>query len=154
MPIRWSSLPYCGCPNVGWKRISRHRALQKGVSLWRTKSRDNVGTASAAGQQLLTGQGESMFFVGLWSCSATKSWPTLFEPPPGSSVHGISQVRILEWVAISFSRGSSQPSGGSCISCIGRRILYHWAYREDLFVGLQSIFIASRQRKFLWEGWR
>ena len=29
-------------------------------------------------------------------------------PPPGSSVHGISQARILEWVAISFSRGSSQ----------------------------------------------
>jgi len=29
--------------------------------------------------------------------------------PPGSSVHGISQVRILEWVAISFSRGASQP---------------------------------------------
>ena len=29
--------------------------------------------------------------------------------PPGSSVHGISQARILEWVAISFSRGSSQP---------------------------------------------
>jgi len=41
------------------------------------------------------------------------SCPTLFDPinctPPGSSVHGILQARILEWVAISFSRGSSQP---------------------------------------------
>ena len=39
--------------------------------------------------------------------------PTLCDPmdcsPPGSSIHGILQARILEWVAISFSRGSSQP---------------------------------------------
>ena len=43
----------------------------------------------------------------------TKSCPTLCDPtdcnPPGSSVHGISQARILEGVAISFSRGSSWP---------------------------------------------
>ena len=41
--------------------------------------------------------------------------------PPGSSVHGILQARILEWVAISFSRGSSQPRDWtrvSCVSCI------------------------------------
>ena len=43
---------------------------------------------------------------------------------PGSSVHGIFQARILEWVAISWSRGSSQPCV-SCISCTGRRFLYH-----------------------------
>ena len=44
--------------------------------------------------------------------------------PPGSSVHGISQARILEQVAISFSRESSQPRGWTCISCIGKRSLY------------------------------
>ena len=47
---------------------------------------------------------------------------------PDSSVHGISQARILEWVAISSSRGSSLPRDRtpiSCISCIGRQILYH-----------------------------
>ena len=47
--------------------------------------------------------------------------------PPGSSAHGIFQARLLEWVAISSSRGSSQARGQtsiSCISCIGRRILY------------------------------
>ena len=49
---------------------------------------------------------------------------------PGSSVHGISQARILEWVAICFSRRSSQPRDWACISCIGRWILYHWATRE------------------------
>ena len=46
--------------------------------------------------------------------------------PPGSSVHEISQARILEWVANSFSRGSSQPRDWTLISCIGRQILYHW----------------------------
>ena len=49
---------------------------------------------------------------------------------PGSSIHGISQARILEWVSISFSRGSSQLRDWTCVSCIGRQILYHWATRE------------------------
>ena len=60
--------------------------------------------------------------------------PTLCHPmdcsPPGFSVHGIVQARILEWVAISSSRGSSQPRDWTCTSCIGRRILYHWATWE------------------------
>ena len=50
--------------------------------------------------------------------------------PPGSSVHGIFQARILEQEATSFSRGSSQPRNQthvSYISCIGRQILYHCA---------------------------
>ena len=42
---------------------------------------------------------------------------------PGSSVHGISQARILEWLAISSSRGSSQPRNATLVSCIGRKIL-------------------------------
>ena len=57
---------------------------------------------------------------------------TLWDPkdgsPPGSSVHGILQARILKWVAISYSRGSSQPREQICIcyvSFIGRWVLYH-----------------------------
>ena len=49
--------------------------------------------------------------------------------PSGFSVPKIFQARILEWVTISFSRGSSRPRDRTCISCIGR-ILYHWATRE------------------------
>ena len=45
--------------------------------------------------------------------------------PPGSSVHGTSQARKLEWVAISFSRASSPPRDRTCISCIGRQVLHH-----------------------------
>ena len=57
---------------------------------------------------------------------------TLCDPldwsPPGSSVHGIHQARILEWASISYSRGSSQPRDWTCTSCIsriGRQFLYH-----------------------------
>ena len=50
------------------------------------------------------------------------SYLTLCDPMdcslPGSSVHGISQARILEWVAVSFSRGSSRPRNQTCISYI------------------------------------
>ena len=54
-----------------------------------------------------------------------QSCPTLCYPvdcsPLGSSVHGIFQARILEWVAISFSRGSSQPRDPTWVSCIPGR---------------------------------
>ena len=65
-------------------------------------------------------------------CVKPLSWVWLFwDPvdcnPPGSSVHWIFQARILEWVVISSSRGSSLPGDWTHISCIGRWILYHWA---------------------------
>jgi len=60
-----------------------------------------------------------------------QSCPTLCDlmdcSPPGSSVHGISQARILEWVAISFSRGSSRPKDQthvSYVSCVARQIFF------------------------------
>ena len=43
------------------------------------------------------------------------------------TVHGIFQARILEWVAIFFSRGSCQHRDRTCVSCIGKQILYHCA---------------------------
>ena len=49
---------------------------------------------------------------------------------PGSSVHGILQARILEWVAISFSRGSSQPRNQTQVSCIVGRFFIVWATRD------------------------
>ena len=61
--------------------------------------------------------------------------------PPGSSVHGILQARILEWVAISFFRGSSRPRDRTCISqvsCTGRKMLYHCATREACSVANHS----------------
>ena len=51
--------------------------------------------------------------------------------PPGSSVCGISQARILEWVAISFSRGSSQHRDWSLVSWIAGRLFYHLSHRGN-----------------------
>ena len=45
--------------------------------------------------------------------------------PPPCSLFGVLQARILEWVAVSFSRGSSPTRDGTHLSCIGRQILYH-----------------------------
>ena len=71
-------------------------------------------------------------FVCVCVYICTQSCPTLHDPmdssPPGSSVHGILQERILEWIAISFSRGSSWTRDRSRVSfvfCFGRWILYH-----------------------------
>ena len=50
---------------------------------------------------------------------ATNPWT-----PPGSSVHGILQARILKWVAILSSRGSSQPRNRTPVSCIAGRLNY------------------------------
>ena len=67
-------------------------------------------------------------------CLVAKSCPTLCDPIncclPGSSVHEIPQVRILEWVAIPFSRNLPDLGIIPVISCIGRRILYHCATGE------------------------
>ena len=60
---------------------------------------------------------------------------------PGSSVHGISPGKDTRVVAISFSRGSSQPRDWIWVSCINRWILYHWATREakHSFSSVQSL---------------
>ena len=72
--------------------------------------------------------------VGVWMLVA-QSCPALCDHmdcnPPGSSVHGILQARILEWVALPSSRGSSRPQDRthvSYVSCIGRWVLCHWCH--------------------------
>ena len=77
-----------------------------------------------------------------------QSCPTLWEPvdcsPPGSSVHGILQARILEWVAIAFSRGSSQPRDRTQVSRIGGRRFNLWATREALRVIKKDIYQQTK----------
>ena len=124
----------------------------------------------------------------MWVISTSvhvQSCLTLCDPmdcsPPGFSVHGILQARVLEWasspghlpnpgvkftssespalsdrfltteplmgsplrilepIALSFSRGSSRPRDRTCVSCISRLILYHWATR----ILLQLTFFCS-----------
>ena len=81
--------------------------------------------------------------------ACAQSCPTLCEPPmdcspAASTVHGIFQARILEWITISFSRGSSHVSW---VSCIGRWILYHWATRKTLLISSKNHNLPT------WEKW-
>ena len=81
--------------------------------------------------------------------SVTQLCPTICNPmdctPPGCSVRGILQTRILEWVAISSSRGSSQPRDGTLyFQCLlhCKQILYHRAYN--------SFWVEGRIEKMRW----
>ena len=103
-----------------------------------------------------------------------QSCPTLFDPMdyslPGSSVHGILQARILEWVAIPFSRGSSQLRDRTWVFCTAGRFFTIRATREATytytytFVPAQissgkiykklEIVVASRKKAFFLGGGR
>ena len=82
--------------------------------------------------------------------SHSQSCPTLCYPthcsPTGFSVHGILQARILEWIAIPFSRGSSNPGLLHC-----RQILYCLSYRDVLASGsfpMSQLFTSSDQSTY------
>ena len=63
---------------------------------------------------------------------------------PGSSAHGILQARILEWVAISFSRGSSSIGMATCSSILAWRVLWSEAIDIDICIYLsRSIYIYT-----------
>ena len=85
----------------------------------------------AGGAGVLNLVGSTCYCVHV--CSVTQSYPALCDPmdcsPAGSSVHGIFQARIVEWVAISSPRRSSPPRDQtrvSCVSCLSWWILHHW----------------------------
>ena len=91
----------------------------------------------------------------------SQSCPTLRDPmdcsPPGSSIHGIFQARVLEWIAISFSRGFSQPRNWTRVSRIAGRCFTIWATsnpthrhipwgNQSWKRHMYSLFIAARYR--------
>ena len=95
--------------------------------------------------------------VCVWAAMLTQLCLTLCDPtyckPPGSSVRGIFQARIMEWVAILSSRRSSRPRDGTCFSCTGRQILYHWTTRKHsrkythIFKNNTSIILWAKEIK-------
>ena len=100
----------------------------------------------------------NIFLVPWMLCYAKslQSCPALYEPMdcslPGSPVHKISQARILEWVAISFSSGSSQRRNLahiSCDSCISRQILYYCTTWEALSTDT-SLLMPGLSRNLPW----
>ena len=79
---------------------------------------------------------------------AAHSFPTLCNPmdysSPGSSVHGILQARILVWVAIPFSRGSSQCMGWTQVSCFANMFFTIWDTREGSKVIIVVFIIVMK----------
>ena len=94
-----------------------------------------------------------------WS-EVAQSCPTLCDPmdcrPPGSSTHGIFQARVLEWVAISFSRGSYRPRDQTQISHIAGRHFTVWTISEShtfynaQYIKIHWLTICSNQY-FWWQ---
>ena len=93
-------------------------------------------------------------------CLVAQSCPTLGDPVdyslPCSSVLGILQAGILEWVALSFSRGPSQPRDRTGVSCIPGRFSTNWATREEnqsitakFFFLITNILKSKREDKWL-----
>ena len=69
------------------------------------------------------------------------NWTELNCSPPGSSVRGILQARILEWVVIRFSREPSWPRDQTCVSCIAGRFFTVWATKEACLTSRTSLVV-------------
>ena len=97
-----------------------------------------------------------ILFVKLCVCSVAQLSLTVCNPmdcsPSGSSVHGISQARTLEWVAVSSRRRSFWPRDWALVSCLLQwqaDFFYHWTSREALQIG--ECISKQKQQRCLWE---
>ena len=93
-------------------------------------------------------------------CLVIQSCPTLCNPmdcnPPGCSIRGILQARILEWVAMPFSRGSSWSRGWNWVSCIAGRFFTNGATRKAQY--FKAWFLENREHHLSymgteWQNW-
>ena len=124
----------------GTGQVGLSRPIKSSFSVWRTtgccqggfrRHKPQVSTVKPAPAICILRRLESP----VRACMCAKllqSWPTLCNSvdssPPGSSVHGVLQARILEWVTMPFSRGPCQPKHWtqvSYVSCFGRQGLHH-----------------------------
>ena len=94
----------------------------------------------------------TVFLISLVWHSETRDWtesyPTLCDPVdcslPGPSVYGLFQARVLEWVTISFSRGSSRPGNRTWVSRIVGRSFTVWATEEVRLDSVLALMFDSR----------
>ena len=73
--------------------------------------------------------------------------------PHDPSVHGVLQARILECIAISYSRGSSHGRDQTCISCIGRRIVYHLSHLGSPNICIYNCLKRNFRKHSLKKNW-
>ena len=117
-------------------RLEKGMAMHSSVLAWRIQGTEEPGSLQSTesqrvGHDLVTEEEVKQSEVA-------QSCLTLCDPmdcsPPGSSIHGIFQARVLEWGAISFSRGSSWPRDRTLVSRIVGSRFYHWGKPSDWIV--------------------
>ena len=95
---------------------------------------------------------------GIESEVKSQSCPTLCNPMDcslsGSSIHGIFQARMLEWIAVSFSRGSSRPRNRTVISRIAGKHFTIWANREAQTCSKRSVVRENKTALLVIRMWR
>ena len=114
----WSGLPF---PSPEWVAIP----FPGGSSWPRGWSRVSHCVSCIAGRFFTVGALYLLYCMSVYAQSCLTLWDPMDSSPPGSSVYGIFQARILEWVAISFSKGSFWPRDRihiSWVSCTGWQI--------------------------------
>ena len=96
------------------------------------------------------------FFTSLWvkvKSEVAQSCPTLWNPRDcslwDSSIHGIYQARELEWVAISFCRGSFWPRDRTRVSLIASRCFYHLSHQGSCLFWYIKLIIISQTEKVI-----
>ena len=104
--------------------------------------------------QKVTRRSKGNFCLEVCVCVPAQPRPSLCDlmdlRRPGSSVCEVFQARILEWVFISFPKGSSPPRNrtcDSCLFCIGKQILYHWATWESFIQHVSNKILHCYNRK-------
>ena len=116
--------------------VNRLIKLQRGVSLSSPCSRGTYNHAEEGTGMREKTQNQTVSGCQPHVCICAQLHLTLCDSMdsrlPGSTVHGIFQARILEWAAVSFSRGPSWSRDWTHIICISRWNLYHWVTREAL----------------------
>ena len=123
--------------SLGWEDpLEKEMATQSSMLAWEIPWTEEPGRLQSmrvirVRYDLVTKQ---QHILPEWLSEVAQSCPTLCDPmdcsPPGSSVHGILQARVLEWGAIAFSRGSSQPRDRTQVSHIAGRRFNLWTTRE------------------------
>ena len=110
----------------------RNKADGGDVTLCHRGPGGDISLATAFSILTTNKQSSKIFYES--ESEVAQSCPTLCDPMgcslSGSSVHGIFQARVLELIAISFSRGSSRPRNRTRVSCIAGRCFTVWATRE------------------------
>ena len=125
-------------PKLNWKRNSGHMfPVTRRETFTRALVPNLFGTRDwFHGRQFFHRQGRMV--ISGWikvKVKVSQSCPTLYNPMdcslPGSSVHGILQARILERIAVPFSRGSFQPRDQTQVSCTAGGFFTVWVNRDD-----------------------